>query len=172
MRVRASCLSLALLAACAPGRGGGSPAETMDPCQDVPDNGTAGTASQLLPNEDNVARYCRGVSKGTQWWTLPGSYPGASRWRLQVRFDRGSRAEDLDFRMGVLNSAGNGVDGRVTLGGCGQAAGQTEDCVLDLPARDTPYDALFVLGWPATPQTEREVFRIRVGEYQGPQTGP
>lgn len=174
---------LALLGACSAFPGGARDSgSVVDPCEQAPLNRSPAEAVGLELNVEQVGSYCRMSGVGTLWWKVPDTFPAAGcassptpagcRWRLQVHFESGTEAEDLDFRLGVLNAEGTGLNGQTVLGGCRQAAGQDEDCVVLLPERDTPYDGLYVAGWANTREVRGEVFRLRVTEYVPPQTGP
>jgi hypothetical protein len=166
------CLGLVLAASCAnfpstqQDAGDNTP---VDPCNPQPTNWTSGEAQQLLPGEWNTNSYCRLPGKSRLFFTVPGTLPAGSRWRLEVDYLRGGQAEDLDWRIGALNGAGDGVSFTPVAGSCAQPAGQNENCVVQLPDSET--NGVWAVGYAATDTVEGEAFRIKMTRQPDPDAG-
>lgn len=142
-------------------------------CDPLPDNGTAEKAQPVILGEEAVGRFCK-RSGVTPWFknTNPSLFHDGTRFRLKVKWDRGTEANDLDFAVGRLNGDGTNITaGTVVSGSCTQPAGQDENCVTEVAAAESDggFVEVYVRVAGRIPEsTQEEVFRITLTEESPP----
>ncbi|MEW5853228.1 MAG: hypothetical protein AB2A00_30890 [Myxococcota bacterium] len=131
----ASMISLLALISAACGQAGpldgllGGPAEAS--CDSAPTNISKDTALEIPLGQAFSATHCPIDDATALWWKSPsGTYNVGDRFKLTVDFREG--AQDVDFRLGTLNAAGDDVVFGAVEGSCSHPGGADEDCTVTL----------------------------------------
>lgn len=136
----------------------------VDPCNPLPANDAPERATLMRLDEEVVGTYCKAGGPPRLWFRVEGQFEDMERVRLQVRFGRGAEAEDLDFRVGILD--GENVRSTLVAGSCSNAAGLSEECIVELDTAQ-PATELYVRGTAGT-LAESELFYVKVTRAPAP----
>lgn len=133
-------------------------------CSPLPENGSPDTAEVMEVGTPYHTRLCPIEGPNNGWWKMEGQFEDGQRFRLNVAFDRGRDAEDIDFDIG--RRSGNSVSSRHINGSCTNPPGQDENCLVELEMQD-PVTELYVVGR-SLGFAERETFVISVTSVANP----